>query len=784
MGLMVMSILYFYPQLEGKVITQGDISSWRGMAHEANTFKKETGETTYWTNSIFGGMPTYQINANQPGSVLPYINRVLQGGFRGPIGLFFLLMLGFYVMLTAFNIGPWLSMIMAICFAISTGNMVLYEAGHVTKLRSIAYCAPIIAGVLLAYRKKWILGGILFITGLSLNIFSNHYQMTYYLFLVLMIYVIIELVDSVKSNKLVDFAKVSSFLLVCALIALSANASKLYTTYVYSKDTMRGDPILTKVTDTPISSSETDGLAWDYAMQWSNGYSDLLASFIPGVVGGGSAEKVSKDSPLRKDRIWKNVLRGNNNKAPMYWGNLPFTSGPYYFGALIFYLFILGLYVVRGKVKWWIGIAFLFTVLLSLGSNLEFLNKLLFDYMPLFNKFRTPNSVLTVSAVLMPLLGGLALNEIIRYKDEARIFNGVKWTSLIFLSVSAILLLFGASLFDFASPGDARYAAQGVDVQPLVEGRKHFFRSELLRTLGILFAGSLALWLYIKGKINRIYLLIIVGLLAITDLWLVDKRYVDSKDFVSRKNSERMFRPRPVDSELLKDKDPNYRVLDLSVNTFESSISSYHHKTIGGYNAAKLQRYQDIIDHHLRTNNMGVINMLNTKYVITQDQKSQRNGQACGNAWFVNSVQMVNTANEEIEALTALDPKATAVAHKDFDPYLDVKSYSGEGSIDLTSYAPNQLTYQSNSSGNQLAVFSEIWYGPNKGWNAYIDGKPADHIRVNYILRALKIPAGNHKIEFKFEPVTLKAMTTGSSILVILIIIGGLFYLYRGNQSD
>ena len=643
------------------------------------------------------------------------------------------------------------------------------------------------AGLILAFRRRYLLGGILFAVGLGLDIMANHVQMTYYFSMTLLIFGIAQLIYSIQRKELAHFGKAAGALLIGGLLAIGSSASNLWITYEYAKDTMRGEPIL-ETAGEPTSSSQTEGLEWDYAMAWSNGPLDLFSSFIPGVAGGGSQEPVGPNSAIVKDLQRKGARLPANFTAPLYWGSLPFTSGPNYFGAVVFFFFLMGLFLVKGPVKWWIGLGTLLTLMLSMGKNLEWFNRLFFDYFPLYNKFRTPNSILSVTAFLVPALGILALHKVVNEKvtkEEAMrslmIAGGIAGLICLFF------ILLGPSFFDFTSPQDQRYAQAGYDVNAIIADRKALMRSDALRTLILAALSGGLLWAYLQEKVKLHILLIGLAALVIFDQWTVGRRYLNSDSFISKSQYQANFQPSPADQQILQDKDPDFRVFDATASTFQSSRASYFHKSIGGYHAAKLQRFQDIIDHHLSKNNQRVLDMLNTRYFIVKGQDGQpvarRNPNAMGNAWFIDTLKMVNTANEEIDALNDIDPARVAAVHQEFSDYVAGFRPDKNGSISLTEYEPNHLTYQSNAGSEQFAVFSEIWYGPNKGWQAYIDGKPAEHIRADYILRAMRVPAGQHTIEFKFEPKAFERGKLASALFSGIILLGLLGFIgYRGYQ--
>jgi hypothetical protein len=777
MIMIIVSFICFYPQFQNKVVPQGDIVNWKGMSQELLQHEKRTGEVSMWTNSIFSGMPAYQIYSPSKGNFLKWIEKGLGLWFNAPAGYFILGMISFYILMFLLGVNHWLALGGALLFGLSTNNFILFEAGHTSKIRTIMLSPLIIAGLLLVFRKSYLTGFAVFTVGMGLNINANHLQMTYYLGLVLIVLTTIELIKAIKDKDYSHIIKGGALLVLGSILALGSSSSRILTTYEYAKDTMRGKPILESRSGQTQSSSEVDGLDWDYAMQWSNGTMDLFASFIPQVVGGGSAERVGKNS------AFKGMVRPGD-KLPTYWGSLPFTSGPIYFGALAFFLFLFGAFAVRSTVKWWLVIAVALTFMWSMGKNLEFFNTLFFDYFPFFNKFRTPNSVLSITVLLIPILGILGLHELIKSENRHSFLRSLYISGGIMAGICLIFGLFGPGIFDFSAPGDSRFDPNIAGL--FQEDRASMLRSSSLRSLFFISIGIGTILLFIKNKITPGLLISVLLVFGSLDLLMLSKRYLGPEDFISERQYAAQFQPRPVDEAILKDPDIYYRVLDLTVNTFNDARTSFHHKTIGGYHAAKLQRYQDLIDYHISSNNMDVLNMLNTKYFIVQGDNEQItyqiNPAALGNAWFVENVKMVDNANEEIEALNEIDPASTAVVHQEFQDKLEQKTFNPSGSIKLTNYAPNKLIYQSESTDNQLAVFSEMWYGTDKGWVSYIDGKETEHFRVNYVLRGMNIPAGKHQIVFEFKP---KAYYMGKKIAmasssVILLILG--FALFKSYQ--
>ncbi len=773
------TMIIFFPSFQGQKLEAGDFTQWWGMAQESRDFKEKTGENTLWTGSMFSGMPNYYIDFQQTKDPIDYIAKVLRAGFDSEVGKFMSGLLAFYFLLIMLGVNPWLSIIGSLVFVYSTNNLVLLNAGHFTKISTIMTAPYIIAGVLLAYRRNMLLGALIFLIGMSLNLKANHPQMTYYLGLVMGLFVVSELVAAIKEKKMTQFAKVSGLLALAGLIAIGTTFNRTLPILEYSKDTMRGAPILQK-SKSNDSSSKVDGLAWDYAMNWSNGTKDLLSSWIPLAVGGSSGEKISNDSNFAKALRKKGIPTRANLQAPLYWGSLPITSGPIYFGAVIFFLFFLAAFSVKGSIKWWVVAAVIMTFFLSMGKNFELFNKFFFNYVPLFNKFRTPNSVLSVTVIIIPLLATLGLQDFIKNKNISKsqfLIPGVG-----FIILTLLIGVLGPGIFDMSSPSDASLAQAEIDPNSIISDRASYLRSSSITSALLMTLTMGIMWLYARGKVKMVLLLSIIAVLSIGDLFFVNNRYISSDNYKSKRQFEANYTPRAVDTQILKDADLSYRVFDNTINTFNSSFSSYFHKTIGGYHAAKLQRYQDIIEYHISKSNMNVINMLNTKYFITGQQgqeEARLNSAAMGNAWFVNSVKFVPDADAEIEALNSFDPLGEAIVHEEFRNELSSTTFKKNGVIRMISYAPNRLVYESNTNSAQLAIFSEVWYGPNKGWKAYINGERVDHIRSNYVLRAMEVPAGQAEIIFEFDPDSNKRGKLISLICNLIFLIATCLYFWK-----
>ena len=783
----VVSAAYFAPQFAGKKINQGDTILFLGMVNEINDHHEKTGEWTQWTNSGFGGMPAYQIKSGGTMNLTSQIRKAMSVWMPRPAGMFIFGALCFYLMALVLRVDPWLGIIGGLAFAFTTNNMVLFEAGHNTKILTVMSMPLVIAGVIQSYRGKLFSGPIVFALGMALCFGSNHPQMTYYLGILLGIYVLIKAGGAIKNKELPSFAKASGLLLAGMILAFGTSAGKLLPTYEYSKDTMRGKSIL-KSEGAAQTSSNVDGLEWGYATAWSNSWADLWPSYVPMAVGGSSSEKVSETSPLGRE-LKRRGMNVETTPMPTYFGGLTSTSGPIYFGAVICFLFLLCFPFLEPQLRWWGVASVVLTMLLSMGSNMEFLYRIFFDYFPFFNKFRTPNSILSVTSLIVPLIGVLALDQFFKRDVNSINKKGVLIPAAVLILGALLLAFVGPSMMTFESAYDSQLTSAGFKTSMLEDTRISMMQSSAYRSIIFIALAAASLFLYLRGTINAKIAIVLVGALTLGDLFMVDKNYVNNSDFVTSRNFDRNFQLRPVDEQILKDKDPHYRVLDMSVrNPWVSSSASYHHKSIGGMHAAKLQRYSDIIDRHLSRNNQAVFDMLNTKYIIGQGQDgqlgAQKNPGAAGNAWFVENINMVASANEEISALTELDVKNTAIVHSEFNDYISGFDPNKNGTIKLSSYAPDRLVYNSNSNSDQLAIFSEIWYGPDKGWIASIDGKEVEHIRANYVLRAMKVPAGKHEIVFEFSPSSYKIGRIIALISSIIIIGGLLFWLYKAIKEE
>ncbi len=803
----LIAAIYMSPAFDGKVIMQGDTMKWQAMAKEQNDFHDKTGEYTTWTSSMFSGMPSYQVTTPPSKSIFNKIDNLLNlnhMGYGGNIGIIFLYLLGFYVALIAAGLSPWLSLLGALAFGLGSYNIIIIEAGHITKAYAMAMIAPILGGMLLVLRnKKYLWGGILFALALGCQIACNHIQITYYTMLTGLILGLVYLIYAIKNKEFKPFLLGVGVMLVGVGFAVGANARQLFINQEYVKYTMRGGSEITVTPEDlykdgePKSIVASDGLDKDYAFAWSYGKGETYTLLVPGAYGGGSGENVGTDSEFYKNFRQK--------QAPLYWGDQPFTSGPVYFGAIVVFLFVLGLFVVKGPERWWILLATILSILMAWGKNLMGFNSFLFDHLPFYNKFRTPSMSLVMANVSMVILAVMALKALFDKEnpvDKKKLNLGLYISTGI--TAGFILLMMALSgNFSFSGASDVQMAAQygnqwDMIKDVLVKDRKALFMADSWRSLILILVSAVLLWLYINEKIKHSGIIIgVLACLVLFDLWGVDRRYLNDSNFISEKRIK--LKPSSTDQMLdqyaAQFKDEDYRVFDLSVNTFNDSYPSAYHHQIGGYNAAKLRRYQDIIDFYLsRHINPGVLNMLNTRYVVMPGQGGQpmvqRNPDALGNAWFVDQFKLVEDANAEILALNELNPADTAVIDKRFAEMVQGKNLERDSNSVIVMehqkpYNPDYVVYKSKSSKDQLAVFSEVYYAPD--WRAYIDGKPADYFRANYILRAMVIPAGEHKIEFRNEAPLMRKLDKISvicSILFVLVVAGSLVLYYRKPKKE
>jgi|TARA_B110000116_G_scaffold239041_1_gene226231 hypothetical protein len=794
-ALIAVLLIYFYPTIQGKILVQDDITRSIATSKEARDFRADTGEEALWTNSQFGGMPTFQMNTEYPSNLMRYFEKGLKFYKILPdkTGLVFMLLLGFYFLLITLGVDKRISVIGAIAFAFSTFFIISLGVGHNSKLRSIGYIAPIIAGVLMTYKGKKLLGGAITTFTLALAINANHFQITYYLFLLLLVLASVYLYQAIKEKNTKDFFISSAILLLSALLAIGPNISKLWTTYSYSGETMRGG----KSELTVHKEKSSGGLDIDYALKWSYGKMESLNLLMPNFYGGSSTKKLNTSSNTYKELVRNGVNKRQAKKyverLPMYWGEQQFTSGPTYLGAIILFLFLIGTFIIRGPTKWWIVIGSVLALMIAWGSNLMWFNQLMFEYFPMFNKFRAPSMALTIVCFTAPLLAMLALNKMLTTENISKYWGKIKLSFYILGGLCLLFYLFGGSLFSFEGLSDDSLKQQGWPMDAIVSDRIHLLKSSALKSLFFISLVFGLIWAYSKQKLSANLFIGIIGILILADIWMVDKEYLGADDFHRASAQEKSYLPSTVDQQILQDKNLNFRVFNLSVNPFTDALTSYHHKSVGGYHGAKLIRYQDMIDKHLSKQNMQVLNMLNTKYFITQDKKTgqkqaQLNPSALGSAWFVSDVLWAEDADTEIDLLGDFNATNEVVIDSRYKDYFTKEIEINSSTINLINYKPNHLTYKANvNNEHAFAVFSEIYYeGSGNDWQAYIDDNPVEHIRVNYLLRGMNIPNGEHIIEFKFSPPSYfvgEKISLVFSILVILLFFGALAVEFKPNRS-
>ena len=790
------TLIYFTPILEGKRIKQHDIEMYKGMSQEINQFREETGEQSLWTNSMFGGMPAWNIGVQQNSNLMTYIQKIIGLGFPSPIMSVFISMLGFFILLLVLDCKIWISFIGALAYGFTSYLFIVMGAGHNSKAVAMAYMAPVIAGIILTYKGKYLWGAVLTAIALALEIRAGHIQITYYLFMIVLIFVIAEFIETIKNKKYPEFFKASGILVCAAILAILTSTTTLYANYEFGKETMRGKPVLTENTG-----NQTRGLDRDYVTQWSYGIGETWSLMIPNVKGGASAY-IGNDNPALEnaDPRLRSMIAQNN----AYWGDQPGTSGPVYVGAIVCFFFVLGLFVVKGKIKWVLLIATILSILLSWGKNFMGFTDFFLDYFPMYNKFRAVSMTLVIAEVCMPILAFLALAEVIR-NPECLKKNKI-YLYISFGLTAGLCLLFYIIpdvFFNFLSQGEAAQFAQlgaGKDgaiyqtfANELEKVRVAIFKSDAIRSFLFITVAAIILLINVNGKLKNNAMFVMLAALVVLDMFPINKRYLNNDNFIDSRRFEKPFVMSEIDKQILQDNSLNYRVMDLTKNTFNDASTSYFHKSIGGYHGAKLRRYQDIINRYLGGNSVrndgfwNVLNMLNTKYLIyPQGNKpvANINPDAFGNAWIVSDIKWVATPNEEIAAIEDTDVKTTAIVNDEFRNVIgDFNPSSVSGTIKLDSYKPNELVYSFNSSKDELVVFSEIW--TNKGWTLWIDGKESPLIRADYILRAAVIPAGNHEIMMRYEPKIWKVGNTIqfiSSLILILGLIAAIVVTYRKSN--
>lgn len=815
----LLTAIYFSPVvLDDKGLQQGDMVSVESMTKEVKDYQKETGEYSGWMNSMFSGMPTETLYGKPAFNVFGYFNNILRGGFEYlNAGIFFTYLIGFYIFMLCIGSEWWLALLAAIAYALASYNVIVIDAGHITKAYAMGLMAPAIGGVILAYRKKFLAGFLVTLIFVGCLIARSHLQIDYYTAIaigcVILAYLVYYIIGTVrKTEKFSTFLKASCLLLVAAILGVLPSMGNLYSSYVYSKDTMRGGSELTITPQKDGSEAKPNegGLEIDYAYSWSYGKAETFTLLVPNCYGSGHTILEKSDPTVRELR---NAGYGSPY-LPTYWGDQPFTAGPVYVGAIVCFLFILGLFVVKGPEKWWVIAAVIISFVLAWGRHLMPVNEWLFHHLPFYNKFRTPSMALTIAGVAMPILGMFALKDIFSGNIEKKKAWTYTWISAaISCGLCLLVMLLGKTVFTFTGAGDAGFQQQltsaGFDqgridsiMSILVNYRKSMLMKDALRSLVFIALAFGVLALYCKNLLKKEWLVTVcLCVLVLADMWPVAQRYLNNDHFVSKKKAETPIVATETDNAILQDKDINYRVLNLATNTFNESQTSYFHKSIGGYSPAKLRRYQDMIDFYIAdqmqalyseiiksqgnlqmadSSSYDILNMLNMKYVIVPvgDNKTipLPNPHRYGNAWFVKEAKIVANPDEEITSLKDADLRNTAIVDKRYEQYVSGKDFSRDTAATIvnTLCKPNNLKYKTSASKDQLAVFSEVFYDKG-GWAAYIDGKEAPHFRSDYILRTMVVPAGQHEIEFRYTPharILGNKISAAGSVVCILIILG------------
>lgn len=788
-GFIVCALLYFNPVLQGKTIFQSDIVHYQGMAKQQKDFKAETGEETYWTNSAFGGMPTYQLGAKYPNNYIKKLDLSLRFLPR-PADYLFLYFLGFYILLLVLKVDWKLAGLGALAFGFSTYLIIILGVGHNSKAHAIAYMPLVLSGIILTFRKKYIAGFLLTAIAMGLELVANHYQMTYYLLLLVIVLGIVYLIDAYKKQELPHYFKSIGILAVAVILSIGLNATNILATKEYVNESTRGKSELT-INPDGTNREHTNGLSKEYITEYSYGIIESFNLFIPRFYGGGSGEDVGENSAMYKFFTDRGVSPAEAKEyaksTPTYWGDQTIVEAPAYIGAVVIFLFVLGLFLVKGRIKWWLVGGTVLSLLLSYGKNLDFLTDFFINVVPLYNKFRAVSSIQVILELCIPILAIIAIKKLFDKTSDEEKLNALKKTTMITAGFTVLILLgklFG--IFDFVGGNDGYYRQNyGQEfVDALREDRASFLTMDTFRTLIFVLLSAGIIYLFLKKKVNETKVILAFAVLIVIDLVSVDRRYVNNEDFVSKIKMERPYQANKADLQILKD-DSNYRVYDL---TSGGAKASYFHNALGGYHAAKPKRYQDLYEFYLSKNNINVLNMLNAKYIIGQGENGEPfpylNNDANGNAWFVKQLKNVENADQEIKILDSLDNKNVAVFS-----ITDLKAKTfkvdSTASIKVETYKPNYIKYSSNNSNEGFAVFSEMYYA--NGWNAYIDGSEKPHYKVNYALRGLQIPKGNHTIEFKFEPKVVKTgsqIALASSVILFLLIIGGLFYQFKTSKPE
>lgn len=800
---LVIGFAYFPEVLEGEQLGGHDNDNFAGMSREIADYRQQTGQEPLWTNNMFSGMPAFLISTIYKGNQLRYLDRIMQAGPR-PVSFVFLYLIGFYILMLSLRVNPWLAIAGAIAFAFSSYNFVILAAGHNSKAIAIGYMAPVIAGVVTAFRGKRVLGAALTGIALSLQILAGHPQITYYTLLTVLVFGVVQLVYSFREKHFKDLLLTVAWLLLAVAFSAASNASRLWTTAEYGRYSMRSPSELTTIAD-----DQTSGLTRSYATGWSYGVDETFSLLIPGFKGGSSDGHLSQNS-----ETYKLFAQGNPAQAtevikhlPLYWGEQTSTMGNIYVGAVVIFLFVLGMFLVDHHIKWWLFSAAVLGILLSWGKNFMFLTNLFMDYIPGYSKFRTVSMTLVIPAFTMPILALLALNRILFGEvEKEKLYKALKWSVGIVGGLTLLFALFPDLAGSFTTDRDSSYQQQLADA--LQADRRTLLRTDAFRSLVFVLLTAGLILLYKTGRIKSNLAIGVVALLFLADMWPVDKRYLNKEHFAPKRQARQPFTATPADQFITSQGGYNNRVLNLTVSPFQDASTSYFHPSVGGYHGAKMRRYQDIIEtglmndinilyRALQSQNLqtvdsalrqtNVLNMINTRYIILNpESRPLVNRYAVGNAWFVDNVRIVENADADVAALHDIDIRKEATLDVRYRDRLEQTSFATDSMafIVLTEYSPNRMVYQCRTSNLQLALFSEIYY--EKGWEATIDGEQTEPYRMDYILRGLVVPPGVHEIVFRFHPRSYYTGSTVSvvgSLILLLLLAGAVYFEYRNRSS-
>lgn len=798
LGFMLVAVLYFSPVLSNKIIYQSDIAQYIGMSKQHKDFKAETGEESYWTDAAFGGMPTYQLGADYPYHFIKSIDRGLRFLPR-PADYLFLYFIGIYILFLTLKVDYRLAILGSLAFGFSTYLIIILGVGHNAKAHAIAYFPLVISGILLLFQKRKILGFITLFLGMSLELVANHFQMTYYLFLLVLVIGIVYLVDAYKKKELKQYFSAIGLMLIPVLLAIGVNSTNILATQEYTEFSTRGDTGLTiNPNGSPKASS---ALSYEYITEYSYGILESFNLFIPRFMGGSSSETLDSTSESYKELLQLGAspqqALGFVKNAPTYWGDQTFIGAPAYIGASLVFLFVLALFLVNSKTKKWIIGGVILSLVLSWGDNFAFVTKFFINYVPLYDKFRAVSSIQTIIEFVVPVLGVVGLAAFFNsQKSKKEKEKALYYSAGILGGLALIFILFKNVLFDFSSPRDAHFIQEfgAKFVRALKIDRQDMLVSDALRSLAIVLVAAGILWLYLQDKVKKNLVILGLGILVLVDLIPINRNYVNEDDFVAQVQMKEPFQAQAYDLEIMKDQS-HYRVLDVSQSrsnsiraALNSARASYFHNSIGGYHAAKPGRVQDLFDFDAFKRNQDVLNMLNVKYLIVNAEdgvRVQQNESAFGNAWFAEKVNFVKNANESIKSLDTVDLARTAVIESKYKKHISKENYQPQfgDQIELTNYTLNELTYEYKLNSKRLAIFSELYY--SKGWQAYLDGEKVDHFAVDYVLRGLELPEGEHQITFKFEPQVISRgnTITLASYGIFILLLAGLFF-QRKKRTD